>query len=60
MKRTLNELLEKAKQLPPMTEEQKENQAVSFVYGNLQLSGINVTKEYIRRRYRELHASKNS
>lgn len=48
-------LLEMVKRLPPMTEEQRRNQAISFVYGNLQLSGIEVTKEQIGETYDRMH-----
>lgn len=46
---TLEALIEAAKKAPPMTPEEKEAQRRSFAYGNLQLSGIPVTREDIDR-----------
>ena len=46
-KPTLEELIERARTLPPMTPEEQEAQRRSFAYGNLRLSGIEVTREDI-------------
>lgn len=45
---TFEELLKLVMKLPPPTDEEREEQIISFAYGNLRLSGIDVTKEQLR------------
>jgi hypothetical protein len=45
---TLDELVDWARTLPPMTPEQKRAQMISFAYGNVKLSNPDITMEDIR------------
>ena len=47
----LKELIDKH---PPMTEEQKDEQAISFAYGNVRLAGTKITKEQVREIYKKM------
>ena len=50
----INEIFELAKKLGEMTDEEKEEQRRSFVYGNLKLSNDATTKESVDRAADEL------
>lgn len=52
-KEKVKALIEKVKNMPPMTDEEKFEQRVSWVYGQVRLSGSDVTKEFIREIVRE-------
>lgn len=52
----LNELLSKAKALPPMTPEEKFEQMISFAYGNGNIDNPNITKEMVRAQAEKLRA----
>lgn len=51
----LDQLLEEAKNKGPMSKEEKRAQAISFVYGQLALSGRSISKEEVAQVYDELH-----
>jgi hypothetical protein len=44
MKPTFEELLEKARNLPPMTEDEKSEQGLNFSYGNLALTRVGCSR----------------
>jgi hypothetical protein len=50
----LTRLLEEARNLPPMTSEQRREQAISFAFGNL-MDCPNITREMVAEAYDELH-----
>jgi len=52
---SLDELIERAKALPPMTREQKRDQRLSFVYGNLHIGNERITREMVEAQDRKLH-----
>jgi len=43
----LDNLIERARKLPPMTPVEREQQRRSFVYGNVHLSNPDVTREMV-------------
>ena len=51
----VEQLLAKAKTLPPMTREQKRDQRLSFVYGNLHIDNPRITREMVEEQDRKLN-----
>lgn len=49
MKISLRELLRRVYHLPPMTKEERDKQRISFVYGNLNMSNPNITREMVEK-----------
>lgn len=53
-KSTLDLLIEQTRKLGPQTQEDYDEQMVSFAYGNLKLSGWAGTKDDVRKALKEL------
>lgn len=51
----LNQLLEEARKRPPMTLKERQEQRISFAYGNLALHDERVTKEDVRKVAEEIY-----
>lgn len=47
----LQMLVERAQTLPPMTDDQRRTQCISFAFGNLALDGCAVTRDIVAAEY---------